>query len=191
MDDERLILRTARLDLHTVLPGEYRLLAVDRSDPRLWADRGFANPAGHLVADPGPLPHRIPRIEADPQAAPFLLRMAVLRAAGTIIGSAGFHDLPDASGAVEIGLGIEPGFRRQGYATEVLHGMWGWVIDQPGVSTLRYTVAAGNVPSVALVRGLGFAQAGEQVDAVDGLELVFEMPADAYRDRYGSQRGDG
>ena len=69
-------------------------------------DRGFANPLGHLVADPGPLPHRIPRIKADPAAAPYLLRLAVLRSEASVIGSAGFHDRPDASGMIEIGLGV-------------------------------------------------------------------------------------
>ena len=85
MSDCALAIRTQRLDLHTVLPAEYELLAQDRADPRLWIDRGFANPHGHLVDDPGPLPHRIPRIAAHPEAAPYLLRMAVLRAEGVIV----------------------------------------------------------------------------------------------------------
>ena len=58
-----LLITTERLDLHTVLPEEYAILQHDRADPRLWVDRGFANPLGHLVDDPGPLPYRIPRVD--------------------------------------------------------------------------------------------------------------------------------
>lgn len=183
-------IRTARLDLHAVLPSEYAILAVDREDPRLWVDRGFSNPHRHLVEDSGPLPFRIPRIEANPDAAPYLLRMAVLRAEGAIVGSAGFHDLPDDAGMIEIGLGIEPGFRGRGLAQELLHGMWGWVIDQPGVVTLRYTVSPDNAPSQAIIRKLGFTYCGQQLDEIDGPEDIFELPADEYRRRFVDQRGD-
>ena len=177
-------IRTGRLDLHAVLPGEYAILEVDRADPRLWVDRGFTNPYGHLVDEPGPLRHRIPRIAADPDAFPYLLRLAVLRDAGVIVGSAGFHDRPDDSGMIEIGLGVVPEFRGRGYAQEMLHGMWGWVIDQPGVVTLRYTVSPDNAPSQAIIRKLGFAHVGQQIDDEDGPEDIFEMSAADYRRRY-------
>jgi len=175
------VIHTDRLDLHTVWPAEYEMLAVDRADPRLWVDRGFTNPAGHLVDDPGPLPHRIRRIRANSLAAPFLLRMAVLREEGVIVGSAGFHDLPDSQGMIEIGLGIEPAFRGRGLAQELLHGMWSWVVQQPGVLTLRYTVSPTNAPSVAIIRKCGFQHVGQQWDEVDGVEDIYEMSARDYR----------
>ena len=162
------VIRTSRLDLHTVRPEEYDLLAANRAHRRLWTDRGFTNPLGHLVTDPGPLPYRIPRIAIDPDAAPYLLRMAVLREEGIVVGSAGFHDRPDADGMIEIGMGVEESYRGRGIAQEMLHGMWSWVIDQPGVVTLRYTVSPGNAPSQAIIRKLGFGYRGQQEDGVDG-----------------------
>lgn len=177
-------LHTPRLDLHAVLPHEYELLAVDRTDDRLWRDRGFTNPHRHLVDDPGPLPHRIPRIRANPEQAPYLLRLAVLREQGCIIGSAGFHDVPDAAGVIEIGYGIEPAFRNAGFGRELLHGMWAWVIDQPGVRTLRYTVSVDNAVSQHIVRSLGFTHKGVQIDDEDGPEDVFECEVADYRRRY-------
>lgn len=183
-------IQTRRLDLHMVLPQEYERLAADAGDPRLWVDRGFANPYGHLRDDPGPLPHRLPLIEANPQSAPYLLRMAVHRVEAVIIGSAGFHGMPDGRGMIEIGVGIEPHWRGQGYATEVLHGMWGWVIDQPGVRVLRYTVSPGNAPSQAIIRRLGFAWRGQQMDPEDGPEDIFEMGADEYRHRFAAPMAD-
>jgi ribosomal-protein-alanine N-acetyltransferase len=179
-----LLIRTRRLDLHTVLPGEYELLAVDRDDPRLWVDRGFTNPYRHLVDDPGPLPYRLPRVRENPAAAPYLLRLAVLRDEAAIVGSAGFHQLPDAEGMIEIGMGVVPEKQGQGLAQELVHGMWGWVIDQPGVQTLRYTVSPDNVPSQAIIRKLGFAHVGQQIDEEDGPEDIFELGADEYRERF-------
>lgn len=175
---------TRRLELHWVTPAEYELLAVDRADARLWVDRGFSNPLGHLVADPGPLQHRIPRVRREPDAAPFLLRLAVHRDERIVIGSAGFHDLPNADGMIEIGFGIEPGFRNQGYGRELLHGMWSWVVQQPGVRVLRYTVGTGNAVSQHIVRGLGFAHQGVQIDDEDGPEDIFEMTVEEYLARF-------
>ena len=174
------MIRTKRLDLHTVLPSEYTILAVDRGDPRLWIDRGFSNPHGYLVDVPGPLMHRIPRILADPGAAPYLLRMAVLRSEGVIIGSAGFHDRPDASGMIEIGLGIVPERQGQGLATELLAGMWGWVVRQQDVRVLRYTVAPDNLPSQALIAKFGGVYRGQQIDEEDGPEDIYEITVEEF-----------
>lgn len=179
-----LLIATERLDLHTVLPDEYRILQRDRADPRLWVDRGFANPLGHLVDDPGPLPFRIPRVTDDPGAAPFLLRLAVLRERAIVIGSAGFHARPDATGMIEIGLGIEPQERGHGYAQEVLRGMWAWVVATPEVRTLRYTVSPDNEPSQAIIRKFGFVHRGQQIDEIDGPEDIYELSADEYRRRF-------
>ncbi len=178
------VIRTPRLDLHTVRPRDYDLLQVDRADPRLWTDRGFTNPHGHFVDDPGPLRYRIPLATARPETAPWLLRVAVERATSTIIGASGFHGLPDADGMVEIGLEVVVPERRRGFATEILHGMWGWVIDQPGVATLRYSVSPDNTVSQHIVRGLGFTWISQQIDDEDGPEDVFEMSAAEYRRQY-------
>lgn len=184
MTGDDLLITTERLDLHTVLPEEYRILQQDRADPRLWVDRGFTNPFGHLVDDPGPLPYRIPRVTEDPGAAPYLLRLAVLRERAIVIGSAGFHARPDDDGMIEIGLGIVPEERGHGYALEVLHGMWAWVLTKPEVRTLRYTVSPDNAPSQAIIRKLGFEYLGQQIDDVDGPEDIYELSAEDYRQRF-------
>ena len=184
-------IRTERLELHTVRPEEYLWLpggerwhdnpgAGPQPSPQLqelWRERGFSNPYRHLIDDPGPLPYRQPRIQQDPSAAPYLLRWAVHREQRIIVGSAGFHDLPDGRGMIEIGLGIVPEHQRQGLARELLVGMWSWVVDQPGVRVLRYTVSPTNTASQRLIAGFGFAKVGEQMDEVDGLEEIYEGDA--------------
>jgi len=110
--------------------------------------------------------------------------MAVDRRLAVIVGSAGFHDLPNEAGMIEIGLEVVPACRRQGYARELLYGMWGWVIDQPGVRVLRYTVSPANLPSQELIRSLGFEVVGQQLDPVDGPEDIYELSAQEYRRRF-------
>jgi RimJ/RimL family protein N-acetyltransferase len=177
-------IETERLLLQAVLPSEYEILAVDRADARLWVDRGFANPFGHLVEDAGPLPYRIPRIRTNPELAPYLLRLAVLKQTNSIIGSSGFHAEPDNHGMIEVGMGIEPAFRGRGFAQEMLQGMWGWVINQPGVRTLRYTVTPNNAPSQAIIKKFGFHFVGQQMDDEDGPEDIYEMKVSEYREKY-------
>lgn len=174
------VIRTERLELHVVRPADYELLAVDRADPRLWIDRGFTNPHGYLVADPGPLPFRLPMVRQDPAQAPYLLRVAVDVAERVIVGGAGFHSLPDDAGVIEIGYEVVAPLRRNGFGSEILHGMWGWVVTQPGVRALRYSVGVDNVASQKIVRGLGFVHMGVQQDEIDGPEDVFELSVEEY-----------
>ena len=47
---------------------------------------------------------------------------------------------------------------------------------QPAVRVVRASVAPTNAPSLALIRRAHFVQVGQQWDAEDGLELVFERP---------------
>jgi RimJ/RimL family protein N-acetyltransferase len=85
---------------------------------------------------------------------------------------------------MEIGLGVESAYQRQGFGKEILQGMWGWVVTEPGVNTLRYTVSPTNTASIALINSFGFRFVGEQLDEIDGPENVYEMSADDYRKKF-------
>jgi RimJ/RimL family protein N-acetyltransferase len=50
-------------------------------------------------------------------------------------------------------------------------------VAEPAVRTVRATISPGNAASLATIAGFGFAEAGEQWDDEDGLELIFEIPA--------------
>lgn len=126
----------------------------------------------------GFLQFRIADLEVDPTAQPWLGRAIVLTEPdGTrrAIGSAGFHSPPDADGRVEVGYRVEPAYRRQGVATEVVHALIDWAAREHGVQKFRASVSPSNVPSLAIIRRLGFRQTGVQVDDVDGEEFVFEL----------------
>jgi [ribosomal protein S5]-alanine N-acetyltransferase len=94
---------------------------------------------------------------------------------GAVVGGAGFHAAPDAEGMVEVGYGIDPAFRRRGYARAVLLLMVEQARAHPDVRTLRATVSPDNTASLGLVAQLPFVEVGEQWDDEDGLETIFEL----------------
>jgi [ribosomal protein S5]-alanine N-acetyltransferase len=123
------------------------------------------------------LQYRIADLTEDPSTQPWLGRAIVLTDAdGTrrAIGSCGFHSPPGPDGRVEVGYKVQPEYRRQGVATEVVHALFDWAQRQ-GVDRFRASVAPDNVGSLAIVNGLGFRQVGVQIDDIDGEELVFHL----------------
>jgi RimJ/RimL family protein N-acetyltransferase len=98
----------------------------------------------------------------------------VLRAPRRVVGNVGFHAPPDDGGRVEIGYGIVPSERRKGYAREAIAGLTDWAFATGQARVCVASVSPRNAASLALVRSLGFRQVGEQIDELDGLELVFE-----------------
>ena len=125
----------------------------------------------------GFLQFRIADLSTDPAAQPWLGRSIVLTEPDglrVVIGSAGFHAPPGPDGRVEIGYRVEPGYRRQGVATEVARAMFDWAHEH-GVDRFRASVSPDNVASLAIIRGFGFEQVGVQIDDIDGEELVFHL----------------
>jgi RimJ/RimL family protein N-acetyltransferase len=178
--DQDLVIQTNRLHLYTVLPNEYEVLAKDQADPKLWLDRGFSDPNKHFLNYPNPIKHRLPRVRQNPEYAKFLLRVAVLKNNPIIIASAGFHDAPDSGGMIEIGFGVDKNYQGNGYGQEILHGMWSWVVNDPLVKILRYTVSPNNLISQHIIKKLGFKHKGQQMDEVDESEDIYELESQIY-----------
>ncbi|WUK16833.1 GNAT family N-acetyltransferase [Kitasatospora sp. NBC_00374] len=121
--------------------------------------------------------YRLDQLAERPQDAPWLARAAVARPHGEVVGYAGFHGGPDEAGMVEVGYSVAPEFRRQGYARAMLAELLRLAAAEPAVHTVRATISPDNEGSLATIRGFGFVAVGEQWDEVDGLELIFEVPA--------------
>ena len=120
--------------------------------------------------------YRLATLRITPSAQPWLGRALVLDEAGgarRVIGTAGFHAPPDVDGKVEIGYRIDPAYRRKGYAIEAVRGLFDWAAAQ-GVHRFVASISPTNEASLALAASLGFRQVGQQIDEIDGLELVFE-----------------
>ena len=145
-------------------------------------DRNFTNPHGVFTAENLPRTNRLADVQANPENIRWYYRIIVDRARNIAVGSVSFHGAPDETGMVEIGIGIAPEEQGKGYAQQALRAMWDWVIHEPGVKLLRYTVSPDNAPSIAIINKFGFPQIGEQIDEEDGLELIFETTVQGYLD---------
>ena len=176
------LIQTKRLDLHLIPPLELFMLHEDPDNADLLSDRDFTNPHNELTHEhSGPLRWRVPQVKENPDVNIWFIRWIVLRKTKEVVGSISFHAPPDETGMIEIGFGICGPCRNNGYGKEALLGMWKWVIDQPGVKTLRYTVSATNGPSMTIIKSLGFAHIGQQIDEDDGPEEIFEMSVTEFR----------
>jgi [ribosomal protein S5]-alanine N-acetyltransferase len=118
---------------------------------------------------------RIAQVDADPTCENWLASAVV--DGTTAIGDAGFHGPPDANGMVEFGYRVAPPYLRQGYGTAIVAALLGRVAGESSVNTVRASISPDNAASLATIAPYGFTQVGEQIDEVDGLELVFERPA--------------
>jgi RimJ/RimL family protein N-acetyltransferase len=162
-----------RLDL--VLVTVEQLLARAASDGPV--PLGYDDPHDVLRPADSPLNFRVAQVIEDPGVNPWLLRLAVLRESGEIVGLINFHAPPDERGMVEIGYRVHPDHRRRGYAREMATTLWTYVAGRPDVEWLRATVSPDNVASIALIEGAGLVHVGEQDDPEDGLELIYEIAA--------------
>lgn len=131
------------------------------------------------------LRYRLAQVRADPSIRHWLGRAMVLTDPdGTrrVIGTIGFHGPPDDRGRLEIGYRVQERYRRQGFAREAVRAMLDWAAEEHGIDRFIASISPGNSASLGLTRGFGFVQTGEQMDEIDGLELVFEAdwpPRDA------------
>ncbi len=120
---------------------------------------------------------RLRQLQDAPQDLEWIARPAVALDgpdAGRVIGHIGFHAAPDAEGRVEVGYTIDPACRRRGHARALLAQTIDHLGSDPRVHLLRASISPENVASLATIAGLGFHQVGEQWDADDGRELLFE-----------------
>ncbi len=173
------VLAGPRLDL--VLVTVEQLLSRADGHPGPPAPLPYDDPDDVLDPERSALRFRVAQVREDPAVNPWLIRLAVLRGSGVIVGNGGFHDRPDADGMVEVGYTVLDRHRRRGYGRELAETLWTYAAGHPDVRVLRASVRPDNAPSLAIIRGAGFAHVGEQDDPEDGLEWVFELAAADYR----------
>ena len=182
-NDTQPVIFTQHLDLVHLGATDTVALFERPDDPRLFSGASFTNPHRILMSQDGPLRWRVPQIKADESVNKWFVRLMVLRSTGVVIGSTSFHGPPDQRGMLEIGIGVERIFQRQGFATQALLGMWTWAIAEPGVKVFRYQVGVNNIASQQLIRKMGFTCVGQEVDEIDGLEDIYELTVDEFRQR--------
>ena len=157
------LIETARLQLVTLLPKE--LCALIASDTARASElTGVSFPTAWL-ADPGRkegLPWHLRHLEANEAHRAWRVRVVVERVAQLAIGAITLKGPPDAEGDVEIGWGIDPTFRLQGYAAEAAKAVALWASTQPEFQSLSATIADHNVGSQRVAMRLGMVRTSEQ-----------------------------
>jgi RimJ/RimL family protein N-acetyltransferase len=124
---------------------------------------------------------RLDQLARDATSADWMPRAIVLRERRRpMIGHIGFHgppgrNAPGHADAVEIGYTVFEPFRGRGHATEAVRALLAWARAERGIRHFVASVAPDNVPSLALVRRLGFERTGRHWDDEDGEELEFEL----------------
>lgn len=174
------VINTERLELHHICALDLITLFETPEDYSIYSDKPYKNPHRVLVDDQGPLSWRVPQVKDNPSLNRWFVRWIVLREIGVIIGSTSFHGAPDENGMTEIGLGVHENFRNRGFAKESLRGMWIWVLNDPSVKVLRYTVSIENAPSISIIESFGFELKGQQIDEKDGPENIYEMSREEF-----------
>jgi ribosomal-protein-alanine N-acetyltransferase len=182
-DDVEQVIVCERVDLHHLSARRLLALFEGASQDEIFRQQPYDNPYGVLTTEVSPVKWRAPQVHNDPSVNKWFIRWVVLRETSHVIGSISFHGPPDHRGMLEIGLGIQDAFQRQGFGYEALMGMWTWAVQQPGVHMFRYTVSPNNVASVRLIQRFGFTLVGQQIDDEDGPEDVYEMSVDMFRTR--------
>jgi ribosomal-protein-alanine N-acetyltransferase len=130
----------------------------------------FAGLLGASVPDNWPpesaadaLPLFLQWIEAAPDQVGWFAWYAVTPLDGSsvpvLVASGGFKG-PPRDGEAEIGYSVLPQFQRQGYATEMVHGLVRWAMGQPGVVRIVAETEWANPASVRVLSKLGFAEVG-------------------------------
>jgi RimJ/RimL family protein N-acetyltransferase len=120
------------------------------------------------------LKRQLQRILVDPKEAPWLGRAMLRKADGVYVGGIGFHGKPNEIGQVELGYGVEPQYRRQGYASEAAQALIDWARREHGIRRFLLSISPNNDASLGVAAKLGFQQIGTQIDEIDGEEFVFE-----------------
>ncbi|WET81611.1 GNAT family N-acetyltransferase [Amycolatopsis sp. QT-25] len=118
------------------------------------------------------------QVAADPDSAAWVTGIIWDQRELLAVGTAGYHGPPDASGMVEIGYAVDPAHRRRGYARAALELLLARATREPRVHTVRVTISPDNTASYRLASQYGFVEVGEQWDDEDGLEIIYEIPAD-------------
>jgi RimJ/RimL family protein N-acetyltransferase len=117
-------LETTRLRLHAVDDGEARRIIAREPGPSdMWGtDYPFE---GDLYA----LRSFLRACEQHGDQRPFGYFRISRRSDGLAVGGVGFKDRPDERGAVEIGYGLAPSARGNGYAAEALIALIGFASE--------------------------------------------------------------
>lgn len=117
------------------------------------------------------LPFYASHLEGDPSELGWGIWLIVQADERAVIGDVGFKGRPQRGGSVDIGYGIAPAYRGQGYAYEAAYALRNWAFQQPEVERITADCLVDNHASARILQKLGMQRTGH---APTGL-LLWEM----------------
>jgi ribosomal-protein-alanine N-acetyltransferase len=100
------------------------------------------------------LPFFIENMEKAPSEPPWDW-IAIHRVDQGVIGGIGFMGGPDKDGIVEVGYDVVPEYRKQGYATEMAHGLIVWAFQEAGIKGVTASCLDDNIGSIKVLENVG------------------------------------
>jgi ribosomal-protein-alanine N-acetyltransferase len=100
------------------------------------------------------------QLRDDPGMMGWGLWLIMHTAERVVFGSAGFKGKPDEDGEVEIGYGISPRYRRQGYTFEAAQSLIAWGFSHPEVKRINAECLPANLGSKRILEKLGMTNLG-------------------------------
>jgi [ribosomal protein S5]-alanine N-acetyltransferase len=125
-------------------------------------------PGDAIVLFPG-MAHQL---RDDPAKVPWGGTM-IERQEGVAVGQMSFKTLPDKSGTIELGYGINPSYANRGYTTEMARELVAWAWKQPGVRRITAECLEDNAASIRVLEKLGFDRVGQKQDE-EGLLILWQ-----------------
>jgi len=170
-----MIIKTKRLDLIPLSLDQLRDLSKDKNQEVLKTlGRNLEDSDSILISGKWLFELRAKQLGEDPTLDNWLVRVMIDRRTKQIVGDVGFHNRPNEDGMVEFGISTGSSYRRCGYAKEAIIGLCNFAIEKKRVKIIRATVAPNNLASTTLILSLGLQHVGQQIDEIDGLELIYE-----------------
>ena len=154
-----------------------RLLLTAMTEAEL-AEKAAAERDGHMK---NAYLEMLDGVRREPELANFYTEWRItLRADGTEIGGAGFKG-GQKELIVEIGYGVEPAHRGQGYAAEAVAALCEWAFSQQDVYYVQAETEPGNAASARVLEKCGFVPAGT---GAEGPRYEKEKPASCWMSIY-------
>ncbi len=146
------MIETKRLQLQPCLP-EY-LEALIKGEDYFTELFGWKVMEGYIEPEfKGVLQYSLDKIKEEPKALRWLSYLLIHKIDQCIIGMGGYKGAPDAKGQIEIGYGIAPDYRLQGFATETAQGLIQDAFSDPIVQTVfAHTLPVVNASNSVLIR---------------------------------------
>ena len=103
-----------------------------------------------------------------------MVRRPLAKEAPLLVGTGGYKGPPADDGSVEVGYGVVSDQRRQGFATEVVHGLAAKAFASPSVRVVVGQTLPSLVGSIGVLEKAGFRYvgAGHDPHAPDGGQVI-------------------